>query len=111
MPVQGAYWWSVRLYIGSGESVMMNFAPANALAMTSVASEDGGLCDTGFTQYRSRRADGSDEHHDFSASPKFGLPPAVRDENMTSVTAQLTLGTSGEAAHRRGGMNVVVWYA
>jgi len=54
VPVQGAYWnweWGHAGDSGGDGSLQINFSPANALAVTSLATADGdGLCCTGFTQ-------------------------------------------------------------
>ncbi len=110
MPVQGAFYrweWGYGADTGGVGSVQINFSPSNALALVSLSTADGdGACSAGISQYRTRQPDGSDQDHNFGWTTDYGLPPLVRDLNVTSVTAELTLG-----AHQQGVMTVIVWYA
>ena len=109
MPVQGAYYnweWGYGADSGGSGSLQLNFPPSDALAVVSLSTADGdGLCGSGFAQYRSRNPDGSYQDHNFSWTTDLGFPPMARDTNMTSVTAELSLG-----AHQLGVMTVLVWY-
>jgi len=109
VPVQGAFYnwkWGSAGDSGASGSLQMNFRPIDALALTSLSLvAGGGLVGSGFSQYRSRNPDGSDQDHNFAWDSTSGLPPIVRDSAMTSVTAELDLG-----GHQQGVMTVLVWY-
>jgi hypothetical protein len=97
--------WNWAWASSSSASRQVNFAPTMAVAQVSLSGADGeGLCRAGITQYRTRTTpSGADHDHNFGWSTNFGYPPIAYDPIMTSVTADLVMG-SGQS----GVMSVMV---
>ena len=90
-------------------SVQYNFAPAYALAQTSLSAVDGGgLIVCGIRQYRIRPVhNGADQDVNFSWNYYGAYPPSVSDLNMVSVTAVLEVSGGDQCG---GYMTLNVWF-
>ena len=67
----------------------LNFGRTGAVARTTLSGVSAGAL-AGISQFRTRAApDGPDQETSFPFDFRFGFPPIVAADNMTSVTAEL----------------------
>jgi hypothetical protein len=107
MPIQNMAWHWGSAWNGATVTLQVNFAPQMAVAKASLSGANGdGLCMGGIRQYRTRTTPaGPDQDHNFQWNPQFGYPPVAYDPLMTSATADLVVGGSGQ----QGVMTLMVW--